>query len=293
MYIGIAGVGRMGAAIASRLMELGHTIAVWNRTAEKCKPLAAAGATVAATAGEMAGRCDVIITILTDAAAIDRVYRDPTGILSADLAGKLVIEMSTVRPEIEIALAKVVAAKGAGFVECPVGGTAGPAREGKLIGVMGAAPDDAARAKPILDQLCRRLEHCGPVGSGALMKLAINLPLMVYWQALGEALALCRPVGVDPDRLIGLLAETSGGPNILKSRGPLVAKSLKAGQAGEGTFDIDGCLKDLRSMLAEARARGLDLPLVERTLACYEEVARQGLGGKDASGVSLYWSTRN
>ena len=204
MQVGIAGLGRMGAAIAGRLMECGHTLTVWNRSVEKALPLAAAGAMVAETPAEVARRADVILTILTDAEAIAAVYSGPDGLLAADVAGKLFIDMSTVRPEIETALAAKVRERGAAFVECPVGGTTGPARQGKLIGLMGAEPADAARAKPILDQLCRRLEHCGPVGAGALMKFAVNLPLMVSWQALGEALALVRPLGIAPARLVDL-----------------------------------------------------------------------------------------
>src|SRR5690348_14380280 len=264
MIVGIAGLGRMGAAIGARLIEVGHQLVVWNRSAEKTKPLAEAGAAVVASPAEVARRAETVMTILTDAGAIDAVYRGADGLLSADLVGKLVIEMSTVRPETETALAADVRAKGAAFVECPVGGTIGPARQGKLIGLMGAEPADAARARPLLEQLCRRLEHCGPVGSGSLMKLTINLPLMIYWQALGEALALCRPLGIDPDRLMNLLADTSGGPNVLKGRGPLVATMLKGGNPGPVTFSLDGGLKDLRTMLAEGRARGVDLPLVER-----------------------------
>src|SRR5256712_11354261 len=91
--------------------------------------------------------------------------------------------MSTVRPQTEVALAGKVRAKGAALVECPVGGSTGPARQGKLIGLMGAAPADAARAKPILEQLCRRLEHCGPPGSGAGTEPPIHMPLVSYWQA--------------------------------------------------------------------------------------------------------------
>ena len=97
---------------------------------------------------------------------------------------------------------------------------------------MGAEPADAVRAKPILEQLCRRLEHCGPVGSGALMKLTINMPLMIYWQALGEALALCRPLGLDPARIMELLSDTSGGPNVLKVRGAAVAEMLAGRDSG-------------------------------------------------------------
>jgi 3-hydroxyisobutyrate dehydrogenase len=292
MQIGIAGIGKMGAAIAQRLIEVGHTVTVWNRSADKLKPLAAAGAALAATPAELADKSEVIITILTDAAAIDAVYGGASGLLAGDVHGKLFIEMSTVRPQTELALAAKVRAKDAAIVECPVGGSTSPARQGKLIGLMGAESADAARARPILEQLCRRLEHCGPIGAGAVMKLTINMPLMIYWQALGEALALCRPLGLDPARIMDLLADTSGGPNVLKVRGAGVAQMLKGGDAGPVTFDVDSAVKDLRTMVAEGKAHGVELPLTETTLGCYEETKRNVSGAAEVSSVSVYWANR-
>jgi 3-hydroxyisobutyrate dehydrogenase len=292
MQIGIAGIGKMGAAIAQRLIEVGHTVTVWNRSADKLKPLAAAGAALAATPAELADKSEVVITILTDAAAIDAVYGGASGLLAGDVHGKLFIEMSTVRPQTELALAAKVRAKDAAIVECPVGGSTSPARQGKLIGLMGAEPADAARARPILEQLCRRLEDCGPIGAGAVMKLTINMPLMIYWQALGEALALCRPLGLDPARIMDLLADTSGGPNVLKVRGAGVAQMLKGGDAGPVTFDIDSAVKDLRTMVAEGKAHGVELPLTETTLGCYEETKRNVSGAAEVSSVSVYWANR-
>src|SRR4051812_2645281 len=292
MQIGIAGIGKMGAAIAQRLIEAGHTVTVWNRSAAKLKAVTDAGAKAVATPAELADKSEIIISILTDAGAIDTVYNGADGLLAGDVGGKLFIEMSTVQPHTEVALAEQVRAKGGALVECPVGGSTGPARQGKLIGLMGAAPADAARAKPILDQLCRRLEHCGPVGSGAVMKLTINMPLMIYWQALGEALALCRPLGLDPARIMELLSDTSGGPNVLKVRGAGVAAMLSGGDGGPVTFDIDSAVKDLRTMLAEGKERGVELPLVAQTLACYEETKRNVSGAAEVSAVSVYWANR-
>jgi 3-hydroxyisobutyrate dehydrogenase len=289
MQIGIAGLGRMGAAVGARLMEVGHALTVWNRRPEKAKPLVDAGATLAATPAELAARVEVAITMLTDPAAIDAVYHGPAGLLARDVSGKLFIEMSTVRPEVESALAARVRAKGAAFVECPVGGTVGPARQGKLFGFMGAEPGDAERAKPVLDQLCRRLEHVGPVGTGALAKFAINMPLMIYYQALGEALAMARPIGLEPERLMDIIADTSGAPTMMKMRAPTVAKMMR-GEDTPVTFDLAGCIKDLQSMQAEGEARGLALPLVQTTLACMEESASKGLGGKEAASHAVYWA---
>ena len=292
MRIGVAGLGRMGTAIAERLREVGHELTVWNRTPEKTKPFAEAGARAASSPAELAAGVDVIVTILTDANAIDSVYRGDRGLLSADLGGKLVIEMSTVRPETEVALAQEVRAKGAAYVECPVGGTTGPARTGKLIGLAGGAPEDVARAKPILDQLCRRVEHVGDTGAGASMKLAINLPLLVFYQALGEAYALCRHLGRDPVQLMDLFADTSGGPNVLKARGPVIGKALAGDTSAAPAFDIDSIRKDLRTMISEAKARGTELPLVQRTLEIYDEAAQHGWGKKDGSAIPAYWSSR-
>jgi 3-hydroxyisobutyrate dehydrogenase len=290
MRIGVAGIGKMGASIAARLIEVGHDVTVWNRSPEKAK--AVTGASVAASPAELAARSEAVITILTDAAALDAVYHGPAGLLSTDVKGKLFIEMSTVLPATEIALADAARKKGAVFVECPVGGSTGPARQGKLIGLLGGEATDAERARPILDQLCRRIEHAGPVGSGAVLKFSVNLPLMIYWQALGEALALCRDLPIDKARLLDMLSETSGAANVLKVRAPGVAAMLKGGDAGPVTFNVDGGIKDMKAMLAEAKVHGVELPLLERTLGCYEETKRHRSGGAEISTVSAYWANR-
>jgi 3-hydroxyisobutyrate dehydrogenase len=291
MQIGIAGLGRMGAAVAARLMDVGHSVTVWNRSPGKANALTDAGAKLAATPEELTSHCEAVITMLTDADAIDHVYNGEKGLLAGDVHNKLFIEMSTVRPEVQIALAKVVRASGARFVECPVGGTTGPARQGKLFGFMGAEAEDAARAKPILDQLCRRLEHVGPVGNGALAKFTINMPLMIYYQALGEALAMARPLGLEPERLMDIICDTSGAPTMMKARGPVVARMLK-GEEAAVTFDLVGCIKDLQSMQAEGKARGLSLPLVQMTIACMEESVSQGHGAKEAASHAVYWASK-
>src|SRR5207247_10781431 len=119
------------------------------------------------------------------------------------------------------------------------GGTVGPAREGKLFGFVGGESADVARARPLLEKMCRRIEHVGPVGAGASMKLAINLPLLVFWQAFGEALALCRSLGLGPARLVDIFADTSGGPNVLKGRGAVLAAALQGQDTGPITVDIE------------------------------------------------------
>jgi 3-hydroxyisobutyrate dehydrogenase len=292
MKVGVAGLGKMGAAIAQRLLDVGHNVTVWNRSADKAKPLAEAGATVATTPAELADNAETVITIVTDAAALDVVYGGASGLLAGNVRGKLFIEMSTVQPATEIALAEKVRALGAAFVECPVGGTTTPARQGQLVGLLGAEPADATRARSLLEQLCRRIDHCGPVGAGATMKLAINLPLLISWQAFGEAFALCRDLGVEPERLMNLFTDISATTNALKARAPMVAAMMAGGDPGGATFTVQSALKDLRTMAAEGRDRGMQLPLTDRAIACFDEANRNGRGARDASALAVYWSTR-
>jgi len=292
MRIGIAGVGKMGTAIALRLIEVGHAVWVWNRSPARVAALASAGATPAPTAALMASAVEVIITILSHAAAQLSVYDGATGLLAGEVTGKLFIDMSTVQPGQQQALADKVRAAGGVFVECPVGGSTGPARQGGLLGLAGGAAGDVARARPILDQLCRRVEHLGAIGAGSSMKLAINLPLLVAYQALGEACVLCRHLGIEPKALMELFSETSGAPNILKVRGPAVAQALADGVGIEANFDVDSIRKDLRTMIAEAQLRGGSLPLAQRALEIFDAAASDGWGGRDGSSLAAYWSRR-
>jgi 3-hydroxyisobutyrate dehydrogenase len=292
MNVGVAGLGAMGASIAARLIEVGHKVFVWNRSADKAKPLAEAGATVAASPAELASKCEAVITMLTDGAAIEAVYNAPQGLLSGDVKGKLFIEMSTVPPKIETDLAGKVRAKGASLVECPVGGSTAPARQGKLLGLMGAEPADAQRALPILEQLCRKVEHCGRVGAGSAMKLAINLPLMVAWQAYGEAFAIARSVGWDAKRLVDLFVESNGANKALGMRADMIVKMLEDKDPGPTTFSIANGAKDLHTMVATGEALGADMRATKATLSGFEDAIQHGQGGSDGSRMAVYWATR-
>ncbi len=289
MRVGIAGVGKMGGAIALRLMEVGHEVVVWNRSGERTKPMVEAGAKAAPTPKALAESVDTILTILGSVAAYADVYEGANGLTAGDLTGKLVVDMTTVQPADVRQLADLVRGKGAAFVECPVGGTVGPARQGKLLGLAGGEPADLARAKPLLEQMCRRVELLGPVGSGAAMKLAVNLPLMVAYQALAEATILARSVGLSNEALMELLSDTSGAPSVLKMRHPAIAKTLNGEDPGPPNFDVDLICKDLRTMVAEAASRGATLPVAEAALKTFEKAQAEGWGKRDGVWLPAYW----
>jgi 3-hydroxyisobutyrate dehydrogenase len=288
MRVGFCGIGKMGAAMVHRLLDTGREVAVWNRSPEKTKPLAERGAAVARSPRGVAESCEIVLTSLFDEAAVVDVYDGPDGLLGGARGGKVFVEMSTLTPTAIRALGERVRSQGAGLIDCPVSGTVGPAREGKLIGLAGGSGDDFARVRPVLDQLCRRVDHLGANGAGAAMKLAVNLPLVVYWEALGEALALCRDAGVDPELTLEIMKDSSGGNNALQTRAVKVIAAIRGGAKPEIGFDIDGMAKDVRTMLEHGRAQGLDLPLATRLLGCYEEAAAAGWGDRDGSSMAAF-----
>jgi 3-hydroxyisobutyrate dehydrogenase len=292
MKIGVCGTGRMGSSIAQRLMSVGHEVGVWNRNSTKTKPLADAGAKPFASPAELVEGCEAVIVMLLNDAAVEAVYRGPNGILKPGLAGKLVIDMSTVRPDTMMSIGASVLQQGAAFVECPVGGSTGPAKEGKLFGLVGGEKEDVARAMPVLRQLCRRIEHVGALGSGATLKLAVNLPLLVYWQALGEALAICKPLNLPADRLIDILSDTAGTPTAMKGRGAAIARVLGGAPPGETAFGVSAAKKDLATAVQFAASIDAELPVAASALACFEAAEAAGLGDADATTVSTRWAQR-
>jgi 3-hydroxyisobutyrate dehydrogenase len=279
--IGIAGTGRMGTAFAKRLLETGHPVMVWNRSPEGAEAAIEAGATSAADLSALT-KCDVIMISLTNAEAVSAVV---DALAAPGIKGRLVIDMSTLLPAETETIAKAVTSAGAEFVECPVGGTVGPALKGLLLGMAGGSEAAFARAKPILDHLCKRVEHLGPVGTGARMKLAVNLPLAIYWQTLGEALTLVRDAGISPETAISLIADSSAGPMVLKNRAQVVIDTLN-GTDQPGTFDIAGLTKDLRLALSLAKSEGRELPLAQTAEPIYNGALNAGLGGFDGASLT-------
>jgi 3-hydroxyisobutyrate dehydrogenase len=292
MKIGIAGTGRMGTAIAGRLISTGHEVRVWNRTAGHAGEALAAGAQWAATVSKLVENSEAVITFLYDDAAVESVYLEIMRIDPGKLGGCLFIDMSTASPGTHDSIAAALASRHAAFIECPVSGSIAPARSGELVGFAGGETADFLRAQPLLAQLCRRVSHVGPLGAGARMKLAANLLLAVFWQALGEALLLTDPSGMDPALAVNLLADSNIGAAILRTRAPEILSALAAGPRGAAAFDVDTMRKDLYTMAREASAHGGSLPLASRTLECFDRASREGGGRVDGVAYPAYWIAR-
>jgi 3-hydroxyisobutyrate dehydrogenase len=292
MRIGIAGTGRMGTAIAQRLLELGHEVRVWNRTVDNAQGAREAGARWTPTLVELVNDSEVVITFLFDDTAVERVYRGPGGLLAGRAEGRLFIDMSTVSPGAHADIAAAITSRDGGFIECPVSGSVPAARSGTLVGFAGGESVYVARAQPLLWQLCRRVEHVGPLGAGARMKLAANLLLAVFWQALGESLFLVDLSAIDAARAIDLLADSNIGATVLRTRGPQIVAAMGGESSGVASFDVDTMRKDLRYIAQEATALRSSLPLAARTLECFDRASREGRGDVDSVAYPAYWIAR-
>ncbi|MCU0758450.1 MAG: NAD(P)-dependent oxidoreductase [Steroidobacteraceae bacterium] len=278
--LGFVGLGRMGAAMAPRLLGDGRDLVVWNRSADRAAPVVAAGATLAATPADVARSAGVVFSMIRDDDAAAEVYEGRHGFLSAPLEGRLFVEMSTLRPATIARLDAALRGRGAALVDAPVSGTVGPARDGRLLALVGARPADLARARPFLDRLCRRIVHAGPVGHGALLKLVVNLPLGVYWQALAEALALGRAGGLEYTAMLDALQDSSAALAVLGLKRPAILGDTQA-----PAFDLASMQKDLLYILETGSASGVPMPATAAALGTYAAASANGLGAEDSVAI--------
>jgi 3-hydroxyisobutyrate dehydrogenase-like beta-hydroxyacid dehydrogenase len=270
----------MGAALAGRLLAAGYPLTVWNRTPGRAEPLLAQGAQLAASPRALAETSDLILTILTDDAAIGAVYDGADGLLSGAVSGRVFVEMSTVRTSTIAALAERVRAAGAALVDAPISGTVGPARQGQLLALVGGAEDDVARVRPALETFCRRIAHVGPSGSGTAMKLALNLPMAIYWQGLAEALALGSQHGLDLATMLDLIADSPAAIGALRAKIPAIL-----GDVGEVAFDVTGVRKDLLAMIESGQRVGVPMPAASAALISFMAATAAGRGGDDLAAL--------
>jgi 3-hydroxyisobutyrate dehydrogenase len=276
MQIGIVGLGRMGAAMSLRLKQQGFEVVGWDRDGEASRTLAQAGLRVARTPKAVAQDCDIVISIITEDHGVRQIFKGPDGFLQTDVKNKLFIEMSTLQPMTAREMTPVVENKGARLLDSPVLGTIPQVRDGKLFALVGGRDEDVARARPVLETMTRRIAHMGPAGSGYAMKLAVNLGLGAYIQALSESLALGAGQGLALDTMLDVLQEAPYASGWLKSK----IDVLKGGTT-EKTLDIKTLRKDIMSAVATGALFGVPMPMSAGTLAALSAAVANGRGDGD------------
>jgi 3-hydroxyisobutyrate dehydrogenase len=281
--IGLVGLGRMGGAMAQRLAEQGVEVVGWDHDRQATGAAGKRGLRIAADAREVAAQSDIVISIITEDSGVRKLFTGDTGFLKADVAGKLFVEMSTLRPATGRELAPLVAARGAGLIEAPVLGTIRSVRDGKLLALVGGEAKDVERARPVLEKLARRIVHLGGNGSGYAMKLAVNLGLGAYIEALAESLALGARHGLTLDQMLDVLKEAPTATGWLAAKVPVLK-----GEKADVTLDLVTLRKDLMSAVATGTATGVPMPVAAGTLAALSAAVAAGEGRGDLAELARF-----
>ena len=274
--IAFLGLGMMGTPMATRLLEDGHDLTVWDRTDEKTKALVNRGAVAATSPAEAAAGVDVAITMLANPRVLEQVVLEG-GLARALGAGQVLMDMSTVGPD-AIRSVRERVPEGVIVVDSPVRGSVPEASGGKLDIFVGATDEGFERVREILEAL-GTVHHVGGPGAGAAAKMVTNSALGAAIAAVGEALSPGEIFGLDHGVVLDILADSPVGPTARAKRANIESDTYPP------NFKLSLALKDMRLVTEAARGTGLDLKLAEASRAWLDEAAAAGAGDLDFSAV--------
>lgn len=275
--IAMLGLGAMGSRVATRLLEGGHRVAVYNRSPGPVETLVSAGATAAATPRQAAENAAAVIAMVTDDEVSAAIWTGVDGALAGLGDGALAVESSTLTPAWARELAAAVADRGGRFVDAPVVGTRPQADAGELLYLAGGAEADVAALAEIVAPAARAVRRVGPAGAGMTVKLAVNALFATQLAALAELLAMTRDQGLDPAEVFAVLEPTP----VMSPIAAAMGKAMLAGKF-EPLFPIALVEKDLRY----AAAAGERTPIAEALAGVYGAAREAGFGGDNITGIT-------
>jgi 3-hydroxyisobutyrate dehydrogenase-like beta-hydroxyacid dehydrogenase len=278
--VGFIGAGVMGRWMIGHLAAAGAELAIHNRTRAKAEALAGPAIAVADTPAEAARRCDTLVLMVTDTAAVEAALFGEHGAADGLSAGSLLIDMGTTSVEATRDFAARLAGAGVDYVDAPVSGGEPAAREARLTIMAGGSEAALARARPVLEQLGARITHVGEVGAGQVAKAANQIIVALTIGAVAEALTLAERAGVDPARVREAIRGGFAESRILEVHGQrMLAQAFEPG----GRVRIQR--KDVDQALALARSLGLELPASALSLTLWDEMIARGWGDLDHSAL--------
>lgn len=269
--LGFIGLGVMGSQMVSRLLDKGHKVIGYNRTRAKAEWLVQKGMQWADSPRAVAAASDVTFAMVTNAAAIEGISEGPDGLLAGLGAGKYLVDMSTVSPEVSRALAAKVRAKGADMIDAPVSGSVITLQEGKLSVMVGGRPETFEKLKPLLLDIGPKVTRVGDNGLALAMKIAVNLSLAVQMMAFSEGVLLAEKSGISREVAVDVLTHSAVASPMIVYRGPFVLK-----QPPEAWFDCNMMQKDM--LLAMEMGRQLKVPVPTTAVTNEFITAARGMG---------------
>jgi 4-hydroxybutyrate dehydrogenase/sulfolactaldehyde 3-reductase len=279
--IGFVGLGRMGRPMASNLCRKGFRLIVHDINRDAVAELELLQAKGAESVAEVARSAGIVVTMLPNSAVVDEVVIGPAGVLSNAKPGSLIMDMSTVSPEVTDAMAAQAKERGIAFVDAPVGRLASHADRGESLFMVGAEPADFERVRPLLEAMGTTIYHCGPAGTGTRTKLVNNYLAVTSCQLNAEALALSQRFGLNLERTLDVIYGTTAFNGQLKIGWP--AKVLKD-DVSPG-FTIDLAHKDLSLIVEAANAARVPMPIAAAAREAFSLARASGFGGQDFSAM--------
>lgn len=278
--IGFIGLGIMGRGMTRNLLNKGHHVTVWNRTAARMDEFVAAGAKPVSTPAELGRACDIILICVSDTPDVEQVLFGENGVGAGAQKGALVVDHSTISPKKTVEMAKRLNAQGVGYLDAPVSGGSEGAAKGTLSIMAGGEAADFERARPVMESYGRTITHVGAHGAGQMTKLVNQILVVVNQLAASEALLFAQAGGLDLATTINAVKDGAAGSWMLANRGPqMIVRDFRPG------FTIDLQQKDLRLALEAADQMGVPLLATSLVFQLYRTLQAQGLGGEGNHGL--------
>ena len=273
--IGWIGLGTMGTPMSQRLLKAGYPVSVYNRTSGKADLLISQGADMVLSPEQLMKQTDVIIIMVSDDQAIKEIFEAKNGLLQSGMRDKIIINMSTVSPEISREMAGKCLQQANHYLDAPVSGSLKQAESGELVVMVGGDENVFTAVKPILDVLGKLTIRVGESGAGNTAKLAVNTLLGIMSQGLTESIVFARENGIETQDLLNIIHNSAMGNTYFRIKGDAILQN---------NFRPAFALKHIAKDLRLARACGLDTPLGETVYKSFQE-AESDLGDEDIIAV--------
>jgi len=278
--IAFIGLGIMGSPMAVHLAEAGHAVAGYNLTPDKTGPLVAAGGRAAESIQDAVAEADVVCVMVPDSPDVQQVLAGEGGVFDSAKPGTLVIDFSSIRPDVTVTLAQQAQERGFRLLDAPVSGGEAGAKDAALSIMVGGSTDDFAAAAPLFDVVGKTIVHVGPSGSGQTVKAANQLIVAANIQALAEAVVFLEAYGVDTEAALEVLGGGLAGSKVLdQKKGNMLGRSFEPG------FRIALHHKDLGIVTAAAREAGVVVPLGSLVAQLMASAVANGDSGLDHSAL--------
>jgi len=269
--LGFVGLGVMGGQMVNRLLGKGHTVTGYNRTSRKAEWLVKKGMKWADSPRAVSAAANITFSMVTNSAALEAIVEGPDGMLSSLAAGKILVDMSTVSPEVSRSIAAKVRQKGSDMLDAPVSGSVITLQEGKLSVMVGGRAETFERVKSVLYDLGPKVTHVGDNGLALVMKIATNLSLAVQMLAFSEGVLLAEKSGIARETAVDVLTHSAVASPMIQYRGPFVLKIPE-----EAWFNVNMMQKDM--LLALELGRKVDVPMPTTAVSNEFLTAARGMG---------------